>query len=107
MGEDTAELAQRLDDLEDQLDEQHKLIKDTNRIVREIRRTGRIAFWFKLLLWIIVLGLPIFFLKPILQYVTALTGVPIPTSTSAFGIPSSDQIQKAISQYKAKSTASP
>ncbi|HEV7121715.1 MAG TPA: hypothetical protein VGN56_02720 [Candidatus Paceibacterota bacterium] len=107
MAEEGTDLEERLDQLEELVEEQHKLTKDTNRIVRDMRRTGRIAFWFKVIIWIIVLGVPLFFLGPILQYFTSLTGVSIPTNASAFGVPSADQIQKALSQYKSKSTASP
>lgn len=107
MAEEGIDLEERLDQLEELVHEQHKLAKDTNRIVRDMRRTGRIAFWFKAILWIIVLGLPIFFLGPILRYFTSVTGVPVPSSASVFGVPSADQIQKAISDYKAKDTAAP
>jgi hypothetical protein len=100
-----AELLERLDVLSDLVEENNKIAHDTNRIVRDMRRTGRIAFWFKLLLWIVVLGLP-FFIGPLLKYFSAATGFDIPANSSVFGIPSSEDLQKAISTYKAKNTVS-
>jgi hypothetical protein len=87
-----AELLERLDVLSDLVEENNKIAHDTNRIVRDMRRTGRIAFWFKLLLWIVVLGLPLFFIGPLLKYFSAATGF--------------EDLQKAISTYKAKNTVS-
>ncbi|MDB5265732.1 MAG: hypothetical protein JWM39_445 [Parcubacteria group bacterium] len=105
--ESESEIFERLDVLSDLIEENIKLAHDTNRIVRDMRRTGRIAFWFKVILWIIVLGLPLLFIGPIMQYFTALTGYSIPAGTSAFGIPSSTQIQQAVTEFKAKNTATP
>ena len=98
------ELLERIDVLSDLVEENNKLTKETNRIVREMRRTGWIAFWFKALLWIIVLATPFFFIGPILQYFKDATGLAIPAGANVFGIPSSEQIQGAITQFKAQNS---
>ncbi len=105
-GTDT-DIVTRLDQLEELVEANHTLAKETNRIVRDLRRTGRIAFWFRVILWIAVLGLPILFLGPIIRYVNAATGISIPTSTNLFGVPSADEIQKAVTQYRTKVAPAP
>lgn len=98
--EEPQTLEDRLDELADLIEENLKLAHDTNRILRDVRRTGRIAFWFKVILWTLVLVTPFFFIGPIMNFFTSLTGIAIPTNTGLLGIPSQTQIQDAISQYQ-------
>ncbi|MDB5237661.1 MAG: hypothetical protein JWL88_763 [Parcubacteria group bacterium] len=99
-----SDILERLDVLSDLIEENIKLAKDTNRIIRDVRRTGRIAFWCKLILWVLVLATPLFFIGPILQYFKDATGLAIPSGTNVFGVPSAEQIQSAITQYKAQNS---
>lgn len=93
----------QLSRLEELLEDNLHLAKENNRILRDMRRTGRIAFWAKVILWTVVLILPIFLIGPFLRYISPLTGGVIPTSTTTlFGIPSSEQVEKAVQQYKAQ-----
>lgn len=100
-----SEIFERLDTLSDLIEENNKIAHETHRMVRDMRRTGRVSFWFKVIIWIIVLGVPLFFLGPILHYVETITGFSVPQSTSVFGIPSAQQLQDAVAQYKAKNAA--
>ncbi len=104
--ETQSDIFERLDALSDLVEENNKIAHETNKIVRQMRREGRISFWFKVIIWVIVLGVPLFFIGPILRYVEAATGLSIPQSTSIFGIPSAQQLQDAIAQYKAKQAPS-
>jgi len=95
-----------LERLHELLEENIKLAEDTNRILRDVRRTGRIAFWFKVVLWTIVLVLPFFFIGPLLRMLEPFTGGTIPAGSALFGIPSAEQIQKAVEQFKAQNASS-
>ena len=91
-----------LERLEELLEENLKLAEDTNRILRDVRRTGRIAFWFKVVLWTIVLVLPFFLIAPFLRALEPYTGGALPIGANLFGIPSAEQIGKAIELFKAQ-----
>ncbi|KND49369.1 MAG: hypothetical protein AB203_03160 [Parcubacteria bacterium C7867-008] len=90
--------------LEELLEENLKLAEDTNRILRDVRRTGRIAFWAKVILWTIVLVLPFFFIGPVLRALEPYTNGALPAGTTLLGVPSPEQIQSAVEQFKAKNT---
>lgn len=92
--------------LEELLEENLKLAEDTNRILRDVRRTGRIAFWFKVILWTVVLVLPFFFIGPLLKALEPYTGGALPAGSTLLGVPSPEQIQKAVEQFRAQNTAS-
>lgn len=102
MPEEEESVSERLDRIEDLLEEQAKLAKETHRTVKRMQHVGRLAFWFKVILWTVVLVLPFFFLGPITRYFTALTGFAVPTGANLFGVPSEQQIQQAVQQFKAK-----
>jgi hypothetical protein len=82
------------------LRENLEMARDNNRLLRQARRIGRVAFWFKVAVWIVILGLPILaysFFAPIIQK-SGFDGLKL------FGYPSSDDIQSAIHNYKSGST---
>lgn len=87
--------------LEELLEDNLHLAKENNKILRDLRRTGWFSFWFKVILWIVILVLPFFFIGPILRYLSPLTGGAIP-SNGVFGLPSAEQLQKAVETYKAQ-----
>lgn len=86
------------------LEETHALAKDTHRVIREMRREQWFAFFFKIIVWIIVIILPVYFfaeyLTPVIQQMTP----PGQTAhwTGWFGLPSSADIQNLINSYKVK-----
>ncbi len=83
--------------IENLLSEQLELARDTNKVVRSIRRANRIAFWAKLVLWSLVIVVPFLFIGPILKAF-------LPTANGAalniFDFPSSAEIQKVIQTYR-------
>ena len=77
--------------------------KENNRLLRRIIFFGRVSFWTKLVFWALVLGLPVLFFQPIVQYVSKQ----VSQNPAAFGLPSSAQIQKAINDFKLKQQGAP
>lgn len=90
--------------LEGLLKENLELAKANNRILRRMERNALIGFVVKAIVWLIVLGVPIFFLSSYLTPLmaafqaqnTGTTTVP----SGVFGLPSADQLQKAVQQYQ-------
>ena len=87
------------------LEETHALAKDSHRIIREMRREQWFGFFFRIIVWAVVLILPFYIYSAYLGPVLAKFAPPgSATSTSGyFGLPSSAELQKLIDSYKAKS----
>ena len=85
------------------LEENLKLARDTNRTLHAMRRVALFAFFGKIILWLIVLGVPIFFLSsyltPLLERFSS-TGT-TDVSTRVFGLPSGADIQRAYDEWQA------
>lgn len=85
------------------LQENLAVAKDNNRLLRELRRNAILGLIAKIVLWLIVLGVPLFFLSsylgPILDAVSGQSSEQIPSGL--FGIPSEEQINQLIEQYQA------
>jgi hypothetical protein len=75
-----------------------ELTQENNRLIREVRRTGRVSFWFRLALWVIVLILPFLLIGPLLQALVPAAGGS--GSGSLFGLPSSSQLQEVFEAYQ-------
>jgi intein/homing endonuclease len=87
------------------LEEDIAIGKDNNRLLREMRRNAILGLIAKIIIWLVLLGVPLFFLStylgPILDAFTgqSASGQAIPGGL--FGIPSEEQINKLIEQYQA------
>lgn len=81
------------------LQENLALAKETHEIVRKIHRDNRIALWFKIVFWTIVIVLPFFLIKPILSRVFPAGNNGFPNFQSLGG-PTSAEIQRAIEIYR-------
>lgn len=86
------------------LDENIAVTRENNRLLRLMRRDALIGFFVKLLIWLVVLGVPIFFISayllPIFDSLSAITQ-PGSLPNGVFGFPGSDEIQYLIEQYQA------
>lgn len=95
---DTAELKKLLE-------ENLAVAKDNNRLLREMRRNAILGLVARIVLWLVILGVPLFFLSaylgPLMDAVTgeSSSGTGIPGGL--FGIPSEEQINNLIEQYQA------
>jgi len=89
--------------LEKLLEENLEVAKANHKILKRMERNALIGFFAKIVIWLIVLGVPIFFLSsylgPLMQAFngTATTTVP----SGVFGLPSAEQLQKILKEYKA------
>lgn len=91
---------QTISRLEQLLEDNLELAEENNKMLLQIRSSQRWSFWGKLVLWILVLGLPVLFLGPILRSV-----LPAPyqdaQSKSVFGLPSAEQVKALLQAYQA------
>ncbi|MES2225901.1 MAG: hypothetical protein V4480_03780 [Patescibacteria group bacterium] len=90
--------------IEQLLEETKELAEENNRLLRDIRRTNRISFWSKVILWTVVLILPFIFLGPLLRALVPATGTGVGGGT-LFGLPSPTEFQKIIDTYRAGNTS--
>ncbi len=79
--------------LEILLRENLEVARENNRILKEMRRIGRIAFWTKVAIWTVVIILPLLLIGPILDSLSKGAG------TSVMGLPSADMIEEAYRLY--------
>lgn len=90
-------------ELKEQIEDLVEVAEENNKILHQMRRIGRIAFFAKALMWTIVLILP-FVLIPLISPYLHLLQIPgiggTSTSTSLFGYPSPEQLERALDTYK-------
>ncbi len=86
------------------LEENLAVAKDNNRLLREMRRNAILGLIAKVVLWLILLGVPLLFLSsyigPLTQALTGQSGAQT-LPTGLFGVPSEAQVQQIIDQYQA------
>jgi hypothetical protein len=91
----------RIERLEQLLEDNIELAEENNKLIRSIRRGNRIAFWLKVVLWVIILGLPFFFIGPIMNALVPFTGsAKASNSSSVFGVPSPKELEAAYTAFK-------
>lgn len=98
------EMSAEDEDLKELLEENIAVAKDTNRLIREMRRNAILGMIAKVVIWLIVLGVPLFFLSSYLgPLLDAASGQPNADSLKpgVFGLPSPEQMNALIEQYKA------
>lgn len=90
------------DKSEQLLEENLAIAKDTNRILRAMRRDAWLGLIAKVVLWLVILGVPIFFLSTYLgPLMSAFSPEGATTQpTGPFGLPSEAEINNLIEQYK-------
>lgn len=80
------------------LEENLEVTRENNELLKKIRRDATISLVVKVIVYAIIFGVPLFlistYLGPILE--RAGTG----TSTTLFGVPSPEEAQKLIEEYK-------
>ncbi|MDB5264779.1 MAG: hypothetical protein JWN64_350 [Parcubacteria group bacterium] len=87
-------------ELKDLLEENIEIAKENNRLLKLIRRDAVLGLVAKILLWLIILGVPIFFLSAYIQPLMALFSGQ-QASPAGFGVPSKEQIDVLIKEYQA------
>ena len=86
------------------LEENLAVAKDNNRLLREMRRNAILGIIAKVVLWLVVLGVPLFFLSSYLgPLMDALSGAGDQTmAPGLFGLPSSEQMEALLKEYQAQ-----
>lgn len=87
------------------LEETLELTKANHKILRRMERNALIGFFAKVFLWLLILGVPLFFFGPYLKSLFSLASggtTGSPTTTGVFGLPSAEQLQEIIQTYKPK-----
>jgi hypothetical protein len=92
MNEDQLQLTR----LEHLLQENLEVAKETNVMLRDMRRLGRVWFWLRLLIWAMVIILPLLLLKPIIETLIPAAG----NGSSFFGFPTQEDLERAIDSYQ-------
>lgn len=92
------------DQIEKLLEENLAVAKDNNRLLREMRRNAILGLIAKVVIWLVILGVPLFFLStylgPLMEAVSgqaSASGLP----SGLFGLPSEEQLNRLIEEYKA------
>ncbi|MBU1293006.1 hypothetical protein KJ819_03005 [Patescibacteria group bacterium] len=92
------------EELERLVKETRQLAEDNNRLLRRIRRDAVLGFVARIVIWLVVLGVPLFFLgsylAPIMDAVSGSGSESF--MPGPFGLPSEDQVNKLIEQYQAQ-----
>ena len=89
-------------DLRKELDEIHALARDNHRMLRAIRRDQWLGFIGRIVVWIIVVALPLYFYQQYIQpFVTKFSPMAGKNASGSFGFPTSAEVQKLINSIKA------
>jgi hypothetical protein len=96
-------------ELKSLLEENLQISKENNKMLHKMRRAARWAFLWRILLWAIILGLPVYLYYlylPVIQtaikpFLPATKGTAGKAQESFFGLPlSPEQLQEILKQYK-------
>lgn len=92
------------EELKKLLEENLAVAKDNNRLLREMRRNAILGLVAKIVLWLVLLGVPLLFLSSYIgPLMSAFTGTN-PTGESlrpgVSGLPSADQLNQLLQEYK-------
>ncbi len=89
--------------LEELLKENFELAKANHKILKRMERNALIGFVAKIVIWLFVLGLPLYFLTsylaPVLSAFQGNAGSTTPGTV--FGLPSAEQLKQILQEYKA------
>ena len=102
---DDQEHEARAKQIQELLEENLEVTRENHKILRRIERNALISFFAKAFLWLLLLGVPIFFFGPYLKPLFALmsqgaTGSTTPTGV--FGLPSASQLEEIVNTYRSK-----
>jgi hypothetical protein len=89
--------------LEELLKQNLEIAKANHKLLKRMERNALIGFVAKVIIWLIVLGVPIFFLSSYIgPFLSAVQSGGAGTSTPSrlLGLPSAEQLQKVLETYK-------
>jgi hypothetical protein len=80
------------------LEENPAVTRENNALLKEARRNAMIGLAVKVVLYLLLLGVPLFFISSYLG--PLLTGSGSNAPTGLFGVPSPDQAQQLLKEYQ-------
>tara|TARA_R110000824_G_scaffold401771_1_gene615579 strand:- start:268722 stop:269075 length:354 start_codon:yes stop_codon:yes gene_type:complete len=84
-----------IEELSELLERTLAVEEENNRILKRMQIMGRFSFWAKVVIWALILGVPVFFFQPIVDFIKSSAG----ENKALLGIPSSEQVQQAFDNY--------
>jgi hypothetical protein len=89
-------------ELKQELAQIRALVKDNHDMLRAIRRDQWLGFVGRVIVWIVVLGLPLYLYHQYMQpFVSAYTHQAGLSTSGPFGLPTFAEIEKLINSFKA------
>lgn len=79
------------------LEENLKIAKENQEMLKQMRRIGRIAFWAKVVIWTLLIIVPLLFLGSFLGQFSSSLGEN--AGVSIMGMPSPDMVRDAYELY--------
>lgn len=84
------------------LKETLELERENNDLLKRMQKIGRIAFWSKVVIYAILIGLPLLLIAPLMSYLSTLTSS-VPTNqdllnSAIFGVPSPETIKSLLGE---------
>jgi hypothetical protein len=93
-------------EIERQLEEIHALAKDNHRMLRSIRRGQMFSFLSTIIIWVAVLAIPLYlyqqYLEPIVNKISAVSGMSTTTTSGFLGLPTFTEVGNLINSYTAR-----
>ena len=80
------------------LEENLEVTRENNDLLKKIRRDAMVGFAVKVVVYLVIFGVPLFLISSYLGPLLERTGSA--TSTTLFGVPSPAEAQKLIEQYQ-------
>lgn len=74
-----------------------ELEEENNRMLKHMQFMDRIGFWSKLIIWALILGLPVIFFQPLMNFVQNY----LVEHAAMVGLPP-EALQKAVDSFKAQ-----
>ena len=92
------------EELKKLLEETLAVAKDNNRLLREMRRNAMLSLVAKVILYLVLLGVPLLFLSSYIGPLMSAFGGTSPTGENLkpglFGLPSAEQVSDLMEQYR-------
>ena len=85
------------EELKQLLQENLEVTRENNDLLKKIRRDAMIGLVVKVILWLVILGVPIFFVSAYLLPLLERTGG---ATSPLFGVPTPEQAEQFVNQYR-------
>lgn len=103
IGETGQKSSSDTEEIKELLEQEIEITKENNKLLRQLHRNAMIGLIAKVVIWLIILGVPLFFLGPYLKpFFSLITTGQMPEGSgteSILGLPSADQLQEIITIY--------